>query len=414
MKVAGLITEYNPFHLGHKLHIERSKELSGASHTVCVMSSSFVQRGSPAIVDKWSRAKMAIESGIDLVIELPFVYSVQTAELFALGAVRILEAINIVTHLTFGSEEGEIEPLKAISDLLGSEPESYKTRLREYLSEGMSFAQARSNAVADLLYLNCSTRRTISEIIASPNNILGIEYLKGLNKLNSSIIPVTFKRMGHGYRDKNFDLGLASATAIRRLLIDGKFAEVEKLVPKESFDSLMDFLDQQGSFNTMNNYSKLARYAVLMKTAKDISKYFDVEDGFENRLVNFAKRDLNTEELVRSLNSKRYTSSRVRRLLTHLMMEIDRDFINMVYNTPVEFIRVLGISNKGFELLNEINKQSDVFVINKFAKTPSELSDVSKMILEKEIQATNLYYLGLNGGKSDFNKDFTTSPYIGN
>ena len=187
MKVVGFITEYNPFHYGHKYHLEQSINITGATHSLAIMSSSFVQRGEPSIVDKWTKAKIAIENGVDLVIELPFIYAAQSAELFALGGIKIMEALKIVDYISFGSEVGNLEPLQYVADILIDEPSEFKINLKNYLNLGMSFPSARSLAIKDYLSQNSSLNHDYESILKQSNNILAIEYLKALKRLNSSI-----------------------------------------------------------------------------------------------------------------------------------------------------------------------------------------------------------------------------------
>ena len=188
--VLGIIAEYNPFHNGHMAHILQSKQLCDADCTVCVMSGNFTQRGTPAIVDKWARTQMALSNGIDIVIELPTIYSIASAEHFALGSVKILDSLGLVDFLSFGSECGHLDILDEIATVLHNEPKEYTTLLKHELSKGISFPRARENAI--LLYLN--DIRRYANILSNPNNILGIEYLKALKKLKSPIEPITVER----------------------------------------------------------------------------------------------------------------------------------------------------------------------------------------------------------------------------
>ena len=195
MNILGLITEYNPFHYGHKYHLEESLSKTNSDYSVAVMSGSFVQRGEPSFIDKWTKAKMAVENGVDLVIELPFIYSSQSAELFALGAVKLLNSLNIVDFLSFGSEIGDLEPLNIISKVLLEEPTEFKTNLSYNLSLGYSFPVSRSLALEMFLKDDpLSNKYNFKTILKQSNNILGIEYIKALSKTNSNIKPITIKR----------------------------------------------------------------------------------------------------------------------------------------------------------------------------------------------------------------------------
>ncbi len=212
MKVAGLIVEYNPFHNGHLYHLEQSKKLTGADCIVCIMSGNFIQRGEPALVNKWARAKMALLSGADLVIELPLVYAMSSAEFFAYGAVSILNSLNIVDYLCFGSESGSIDELDNIADILVWEPQAYKELLKNHINKGISFPSARQKALADYLNIGSASLNILSE----SNNILAVEYLKALKRTESQITPVTIKRINNTYNTCDLTGNISSATAIRR------------------------------------------------------------------------------------------------------------------------------------------------------------------------------------------------------
>ena len=369
MKIVGLITEYNPFHLGHKLHLKESLNLSGASHSICIMSGSFVQRGEPAITDKWARARMAVENGVDLVLELPFVYAVQSAELFSFGAVRILDSTNVVTHLAFGSEEGRVEPLSEVSDLLVEEPAEYRRLLKENLSKGYSYPISRSKAISGYKSKFEGNSDYYQNMMMQSNNILGIEYLKALKKLNSEISPVTFKRVGHDHKDTSTHLGIASATAIRNDIINNGLISIRGLVPHETFDLLLNYKAVHHKFNTLDNYSQVIRYALLTKSKIELANFFDVEPGLENRLKKYALRPYDAEALVKAVTTKRYTSSRIRRILIHILTNLNKITVENVMRDRPEYIRVLASNSKGFEILNEIKKKSDMSIITKFSDT---------------------------------------------
>ena len=233
--VLGIIAEYNPFHNGHLYHLIQSKKLSGSDYTIAIMGGNFTQRGDVSLVDKWSKAEMALLGGIDLVIELPTLYAVSSAENFADGAIKILDSLKIVDTVSFGSETKDINTLDRIADVLYNEPREYKTLLSHELSKGLSFPKARENAL--LMYLN--DVRRFANILSSPNNILGIEYLKALRKYKSHIRPICIPRVGAGHNDltSSANKNIASATAIRNLAISNKYDSLEfrSLIPISSY-----------------------------------------------------------------------------------------------------------------------------------------------------------------------------------
>ncbi len=409
MKIIGFVTEYNPFHKGHKLHLERSKELSGAAYSVAVMSGSFVQRGEPALLDKWTRAKMAIDGGVDLVIELPVIYSVSTAELFALGGVKLLDSLNCIDYLGFGSEVGHIAPLSNIADVLVNESSDFKKILRANLKSGLSYANSRSIAVSSTLI---NDDYDYERIIDKSNNILGIEYIKALKNLKSSIEPITFKRIGSDYNDLSVDVEIASASAIRNLILNDGFNKSKNLLPQSSYETIMDFYDENRNFNNLNNYMDIISYILLKIDGESLLKYFDVENGLENRIKNINLSDYNVEDIITKITSKRIASSRVRRLLVHLLLDIKKDMIVKSKNHKLGYVRILGSNQRGFDIINKIKDSSTLEIINKFSEINKVTNDLDKTILDKEILATNIYYYGLNKSLNSTNYDFIKSPYI--
>ena len=235
-KVLGIIAEYNPFHNGHLYHLNESKKVTGAKYTVAVMSGNFTQRGSTSFIDKWTRAKSAIECGVDLVVELPLLYATSSAENFADGAIKILNSMQVVDYVSFGAETADISILNNIADILYNEPKEYKNLLEQELKKGISFPKARENAL--LLYLNDS--RKYANILSSPNNILGIEYIKALKKQKSIIQPIAISRHDSGHNDLNYTNNIASSTAIRNIVKNNGFDIARNLMPSSSFSNLIE------------------------------------------------------------------------------------------------------------------------------------------------------------------------------
>ena len=230
-RVLGIIGEYNPFHNGHLYHIAKSKQEVGAEFVVCIMSGSFVQRGDTSIINKWAKAKMALANGADLVIELPTIYSISSAENFAEGAIKILNALEIIDSISFGMEAKDIAILNNIANVLYTEPKEYVTMLTHELKRGNSFPKARESAV--MMYLN--DIKKYANVLSGPNNILAIEYLKALKKFKSNIVPIGIKREKVLYKDQYIVDEFASATAIRKMLITREFEDVRKVMPKSAY-----------------------------------------------------------------------------------------------------------------------------------------------------------------------------------
>ena len=242
-KVLGIIAEYNPFHNGHLYHINESKKAVNADYTIAIMSGNFVQRGDTSLVDKWSKAEMALKNGIDLVIELPLLYSISSAENFAEGSIKILNSLNLVDYLSFGSELCDVNILNEFANVLYYEPKEFVSILNHELSKGFSFPKARENAL--LMYLN--DIRKYANILSSPNNILAIEYLKALKKYKSSIVPVSIYRKKVDYNSTEIVDNFASATAIRKIAMTNDVWSLRQVMPKSSFDMMYDCLRSRKS-----------------------------------------------------------------------------------------------------------------------------------------------------------------------
>lgn len=413
MKVLGLIAEYNPFHYGHKYHLNESLKKTNSNYSIALMSGSFVQRGMPSFVDKWTKAKMAIDNGIDLVIELPALYSCQSAELFALGAIKILNSMNIVDCISFGSEEGDLNPLKTISQIFLDEPETFKESLNYYLSLGNSFPVSRSLALQDYIKNNKLLKKSdIQSMVKKSNNILGIEYLKALSTTNSAIEPYTIKRIGSEYKDINPHSEFSSATAIRNTIVNEGLSAGKSLIPLNTFNLLKDYLSKYGHFNDLENYKDIIRYLFLTKDIKALKNIRDIEEGLENRIINYIKTTNNLEDTIGHISTRRYPSTRIQRIFMHLLLDLDKSLIKESYLGDPEYIRVLASNKKGLFLLNKIKKESPVKIISKFSNYKKYNINKINTFLEFEKKATDIYFLGLGLKKPLTDMDYYTSPYI--
>lgn len=411
MKIVGFITEYNPFHFGHKYHLEESIRKTKATHSIALMSGSFVQRGEPSIVDKWTKATMAVKNGIDLVIELPFIYSVQSAELFAYGAISILNSLNIIDGICFGSELGELGPLMNIASLLNSEPKDYKNNLKNYLDKGYSYSEARSKAV-EIYFSNEKISHDISNILKKSNNILGIEYLKAIMKLNSPIKPYAIQRIGDDYKNEHISNPIASATGIRKSIQENGLPSVRDYLPKESYNELEEFLNKYNTFNFLNNYNHIFQYLLRITTQNELLQIMDMENGLENRILSKGQLTTDIYELINKIQTRRYPKTRVQRILIHLLNRLYKETITDIYNTPPPYIRILASNNKGLEILNKIKEHTEIPTITKYADSKYIKDILIQKMLSFEEDATNLFYLGLNLDKPLVNMDYITSPYI--
>lgn len=413
MTILGLISEYNPFHYGHKYHLEQSKKKTNADFSIAIMSGSFLQRGEPSFIDKWTKAKMAIDNGVDLVLELPFIFSSQSAEYFAYGGVKLMDSLNIVDYLAFGSEIGDLDPLSKIANILSDEPEYYRERLKHYLSKGLSYSVSRSNALEEYIYiLSPTNQHNYKEILNKSNNILGIEYLKALAKINSKITPVTIKRSGSNYNDLSLSNGFASATAIRNMIKNNGIKSILDLVPIETYNCLEEYLSNYNSFNYLENYNQILLYLLRTTKQAELINLIDIENGLENRILDQGYKYHNIKEIIDNIVTKRYPRTRIQRLFVHLLNNLYNDNFKELYKDYPSYIRVLGANKNGLLLLNKIKQNSSLPIITKFADYKHYNSKALEEILIFDKKATDLFFIGLNPPNTFSNMDYFISPYI--
>lgn len=368
MKTAGIIAEYNPFHNGHRYHIEETRKITGAEGIIVAMSGSFVQRGEYAICDKWSRAKMAILGGADLVIELPCVYSCQSAEYFAKGAVSILESLKC-DYLSFGTETENTDEIIKIAEFLKKPDDAFEKKLADNLQKGISYPKALADTLGN-------------DTVNTPNNVLAIEYIKQIKNMN----PVGIKRHG------SLHDGKGSASDIR-----------EKISNKENVDNLMPDTSIEILKNThiadCSTFENLVLYKLRTMSTEQLKNIPDVTEGLENRIMQMCHRHTSLEDLCNDIKTKRYTMARIRRILTNALLDITKEDISQ---NP-EYIRVLAMNKKGMQILSSLRDTTDLPIITKVADAPK-----SKM-LNTDINATNVYSVLSNKPSM---LDLTTSPII--
>lgn len=338
-KVLGIIAEYNPFHNGHLYHIKKSIEETGASSVICVMSGNFVQRGNTSIVDKWTKTKMALANGVDLVLELPTIYSVSSAENFAEGAIRLLDSLKIVDTISFGMEAKDIASLNNIANVLYTEPKEYTTILEHELRKGVSFPKARENAV--MMYLN--DIKQYANILTGSNNILAIEYLKAIKKLKSKLNPIGIRREKVLYNDEIIIDDFASATAIRKMIATGQFSDIQKVMPKSSYALLADELRKGHYVLDLSKFQKEIIYNLRKMSVEEIAQLVDVSEGLENAIKNAANSSNNLVDFVNIVKSKRYTQTRIQRILIYALLGITNSKM-LAFKKAVPYARVLGFN----------------------------------------------------------------------
>ena len=407
-RVLGIIAEYNPFHNGHLYHIAKSKQETGAEYVIAVISGNFVQRGNTSIINKWKKARMALLNGVDLVIELPTVYSISSAENFAEGAIKIFNSLGIVDTISFGMEANDIATLNNIANVLYNEPKEYVTMLSHELKKGNSFPKARENAL--LMYLNDIKR--YANVLSGSNNILGIEYLKAMRKTKSTITPIGIKREKVLYNDKYIVDEFASATAIRKMLITKQLNDISKVMPRSSYLLLGEELKNGHYAVDISRFEKEIIYTLRKMKAEDIAKLPDVSEGLENSIKNAADSCNTLEELINIIKTKRFTQTRIQRILLYALLGIDKKQME-ISKKVVPYVRILGFNNKGKELISEMmNLNPKLNVITSVKKYIDMIANKNlKEMLEKDIMATNIYTLGYYSD-SYSNLDYTNKIEI--
>ncbi len=314
MQVNGIIAEYNPFHNGHKYQLEEARRRTCAGYTIIAMSGNFVQRGAPALLDKHSRAEMALRCGADLVLELPTLYASSSAEYFASGAVALLDKLGVVTHLCFGSECGDVTLLTQIANILADEPAEYSAALKRFMQQGYSYPNARVNALMQLYpFLEGHW-----QVFSSPNNILAIEYLKALHRRKCTIQPVTTKRTGAGYHDRQTDKEICSALALRQALYAGSApSQLCYHMPAEAGQILADRLSRNRLLR-LNNFSSMLHYKLLLERDHGFQDYLDVSADLSARIQNRLGEYTNFDSFCDVLKTKEMTYNRISRCLLHI------------------------------------------------------------------------------------------------
>ena len=379
MKIVGIIAEYNPFHNGHQYHIEEALKITGSDAAIVVMSGDFVQRGAPAIMPKHLRADAALRGGAALVLELPVCYATGSAEHFAYGAVSLLEKLGCVDSICFGSECGDIASLQKIAEILFNEPEEYKQHLNLYLRQGNSFPLARQLAMNN--YLNSPLADTI---LSEPNNILGIEYLKALYRLNSKMKAYTIKRVASGYHDDTLDEQFSSATAIRKVISSNQLASLQNQIPDSSIAFMQEFYQKRYPVFA-NDFSLLLKYKLLTESRDSLQEYADVSEDLANRIINKRNSYVSFEQFCEALKTKEVTYSRISRALTHVLLGIKSSSCR-----DIEYARILGFRKEHDRILSEIKVKGAIPLITKLASIQLD-SNLAQEMLNQDIFASNLY-----------------------
>lgn len=392
MKIAGLITEYNPFHNGHLYHIEQARTQCNADFIVVVMSGNFVQRGAPAIYDKYTRTRMALLGGADLVLEIPSAFAVSSAEDFAACGIAILDRLNVVDSVCFGSECGKIEPLLRVASILTSEPDVYTEKLKMHLKSGLTYPDSRNRAIDE--YLDEEDRKAC--LLSSPNNILGIEYCKALLKRKSPIKPVTIVRTGSGYHDTTLENSCCSASAIRDALKKSApktdetlWEQLSKTIPL----FVRECMEQTAPIFT-DDLSSVCQSRILQAfyRKESLTEFADVSEELENRLQKNIFDFCRFEELISRLKTKQYTYTRISRALLHILLEIKKEDIDLYRAMDYcAYARVLGFRKSSVEVMKQIKDCSSLPLITKMADASNKLSENGKIMFNHDLYCSHLY-----------------------
>lgn len=388
----GIIAEYNPFHNGHKYHLEQALTESGADVCVSVISGNFTQRGEIALLDKWTRAEMAVRNGVNLVVEMPTVFACSNAGYFAEAGVEILEALG-AESICFGSESGNTEELSRIAREIESNRQNLEEEIKDGVKDGLAYPKARSRAVSKLL------GEKAASAIESPNNILAIEYIRRMKNAR----PLAVKRLGAGYHDTDSLDSMASATAVRKLLKEG--GDISRIVPEISREMLENPRD---CFADSQMLAPLIIQNILQKSAGELNSVFGAEEGLGNIMKNRVRYWKSYEDIVDELKSKRYTRTRIERVLVHTLLGIKRE--DMLFAS--KYTRVLAFDEKGSKYLKQVKKSGEckLPIITNVNRDKDALPEIQET-LEKDILAADIYNMACGRDLYE-NSEYVKKPAV--
>lgn len=397
MKLCAIICEYNPFHNGHKYHIEESLKKSGCDAVLCIMNSNFSQRGEPTIVDKKVRSLMAVAGGASAVVCIPTYFSCTNAETFAMSAVKIACSFNEVTHLSFGSECGDIESIVELANFLYKEPVFYKNAIKKYLSEGYSLGLSKVKALNECINnkeVSFKNPKTILQLLSAPNNILAVEYVRALLKLkNKKITPITVKRQEayEGY-ELDIDFKLSSATEIRQAITKSKrIWNIRKYIPAKSYYIFASHL-KENNLPDHELWGKIALYKLRTTSAEELKQNYDVVEGFENKLIYSARESANFDDFLERTVSKRYSSNRVKRIIASCLLNLKANVTKKIFKEPLPFVKVVACK-KDKKLIASLKNATCPVVMRRLDATNALKNDFAKELSVVEDQANAFYDL---------------------
>lgn len=399
MKITGIVCEYNPFHNGHLYHLKKTRE-NGATHIVAVMSGNYVQRGDTAVMDKFERAKLAVKGGADLVIEIPTVYALSSAEFYAKGAIYILDSLGCVDEISFGSEAGsvsELEKAVEIADECSGAPE-----LEEYLKSGMSYP----NAINTMIYSSYGKKLSnrISDILASPNNVLAVEYLKALRRLNSSITPFTIQRKSAAHDSMTVLDGISSASYIRKCM--NEKSDFSGLVPAYVSQAYINAYSA-GKTADISNLERIIIYKLRTSSPEELREIPDMGQGLEYRILAAADKN-NLDEIFMSIKTKRYTMARIKRILLNMLIGVKKSDLE----TLPPYGRILAVTERGRDILSKAKNTGKIPFATSLSKL-AQTSDDAERFAKLEGTASDIYALAqtkIGKGQSDYKARIGIEP----
>ncbi len=388
MKTIGIIAEYNPFHNGHAYQIAKAKELTSSDYCIVVMSGDYVQRGTPALMDKYLRAEAALKNGADLVLELPVYYALGSAEYFASGAVALLDKLGVVDTICFGSECGDIEILSEFADQLLDESDTFKKTLRQRLKNGVSYPTARNDALrASAPHLTGHI-----DILDGSNNILGIEYCKALKRRNSRMTLYTLPRNGSSYHDASLDGSFSSALAVREALTaSGRLETVQSQIPSSAYRLMEEHFGKRYPI-TSNDVTSILHYQLLSEQASGYTIHPDIDQELSDRILKKLPGYTTFDDFCEKLKTKNRTYTRVSRSLMHILLHMTHDELNTFCSDDyVYYARMLGFGKETAPLLKAIKERGQIPLLSKLGDADALLPENGKRMLEKDIFASHVY-----------------------
>ncbi len=396
MKVAGVVAEYNPFHKGHKYHLDMTRKATGADKIVVVMSGDFTQRGTPAIIDKYERTRMALQNGADVVIELPSCYACGSAEYFGSGAMAVMQSLGVIDAVCFGTESETIDELVPIAELLANETDEFRQYLKNELKNGRSYPRARNLALN-----HCIPDFAENEsVIGSPNNILGIEYIKALMQMHSMIRPVAIQRTDSDFHSYRLDQGFASSQALRQNIRMAEnhprdFREIldriRLQVPEYVFEILLESFGNRYPIFP-DDLSNVLIYKMLIERPHGYTSFVDVGDDLSDKLIGSLYKAHTFEQFCDVLKSKDITYARISRVLCHILLNVRQvDMDNYRNNGTIFYNRVLGFRKDAEDLLSEISKKSKVPVITRTSEGDILENEIGRRQFDRDMLASHIY-----------------------